>query len=105
LTLEQFKLAYDECCRDGWWRSEVGDLHVKHMQGKIKNSGVTRLYAMLRRAEQHKKKVIPFKPRVDDRSQEAVERAEANNQKTLEKVRRLVAEKRAREEQQNAIAK
>jgi hypothetical protein len=105
LTLEQFKLAYDEC-KDAWWRANVGDLHVKHMQSKIKASGIVRLYAMLRRAEQHKK-VIQFKPKVvaDDRSPEAVERAKNNNQKTLEKVQRLLAEKRAREEPQHAIAK
>lgn len=104
LTLAQFKQAYDER-DDDWWRSTQVMLHVSHMRSKERSSGMVRLYAMLDRIEaREKKKIIPIRPKVD-RSPEAVQRAKTNNQKTLEKVQRLLAEKREREEKNNAIAK
>lgn len=48
LTLEQYKQAYDER-NDEWWQKEQGKLHVTHMKGKERNSGIDRMHAMLDR--------------------------------------------------------
>jgi hypothetical protein len=102
LTLEQFKQAYDER-NDEWWRKEQGNLHTTHMRSKERSSGIIRLYAMLDRIEARKrKKIIPIRP--DVASEDAVQRARANNQKALEKMQRLIAEKQERK-RINAAAK
>src|SRR5439155_463390 len=96
ITLQQFKWAYDER-NDDWWRERNVHLHVSHMkaeEGGRGGSGVDRLHAALARVEARRKKIIPIRPGV---SPEVVERARVNNQKSMEKMRRLLAEKQERE--------